>query len=103
MACPKYSVACHHWHACHWFAIPDLGQLREQMQHYRKSRPLTVGEVVVVENSLKNRTLWSLARVIQLIPGKDGHQENSTWENVVKASNSAGVIDLKSPKERRGV
>ncbi|GFX58747.1 integrase catalytic domain-containing protein [Trichonephila clavipes] len=35
--------------------------------------PLTVGEVVVVENSLKNRTLWSLARVIELIPGKDGH------------------------------
>ncbi|GFW44976.1 hypothetical protein TNCV_4512901 [Trichonephila clavipes] len=33
----------------------------------------TVGEVVVVENSLKNRTLWSLARVIQLIPGKNGH------------------------------
>ncbi|GFV20600.1 hypothetical protein TNCV_776451 [Trichonephila clavipes] len=32
-----------------------------------------MGEVVVVENSLKNRTLWSLARVIQLIPGKDGH------------------------------
>ncbi|GFW95024.1 integrase catalytic domain-containing protein [Trichonephila clavipes] len=42
-------------------------------QHHRKLRPLTVGEVVVVENSLKNRTLWSLARVIQLIPGKDGH------------------------------
>ncbi|GFV48657.1 uncharacterized protein TNCV_292701 [Trichonephila clavipes] len=41
--------------------------------HHRKLRPLTVGEVVVVENSLKNRTLWSLARVIQLIPGKYGH------------------------------
>ncbi|GFW84132.1 hypothetical protein TNCV_4877951 [Trichonephila clavipes] len=27
----------------------------------------------VVENSLKNWTLWSLARVIPLIPGKDGH------------------------------
>ncbi|GFS44505.1 hypothetical protein TNIN_477181 [Trichonephila inaurata madagascariensis] len=38
-----------------------------------KTRPLKVGEVVVVENSLRNRTLWSLARVIQLIPGKDGH------------------------------
>ncbi|GFT91209.1 hypothetical protein TNCV_4044431 [Trichonephila clavipes] len=24
MACPKYSAACHHWHACHWFAIPAL-------------------------------------------------------------------------------
>ncbi|GFV68591.1 transposon Tf2-8 polyprotein [Trichonephila clavipes] len=25
MACRKYSVACHHWHACHWFAIPAIG------------------------------------------------------------------------------
>ncbi|GFX50328.1 integrase catalytic domain-containing protein [Trichonephila clavipes] len=48
-------------------------KLREQTQHHRKSRPLTVGEVVVVENSLKTRTLWSLTRVIQLIPGKDGY------------------------------
>ncbi|GFU41995.1 integrase catalytic domain-containing protein [Trichonephila clavipes] len=55
------------------FRVEYLGQLREQTQHHRKLRPLTVGEVVVVENSLKNRTLWSLARVIQLIPGKDGH------------------------------
>ncbi|GFW23661.1 integrase catalytic domain-containing protein [Trichonephila clavipes] len=55
------------------FRIEYLGQLKEKTQHHRKSRPLTVGEVVVVEISLKNRTLWSLARVIQLIPGKDGH------------------------------
>ncbi|GFX10964.1 integrase catalytic domain-containing protein [Trichonephila clavipes] len=55
------------------FRIEYLGQLREQTQLHRKLRPLTVGEVVVVENSLKNRTLWSLARVIQLIPGKDGY------------------------------
>ncbi|GFY45245.1 integrase catalytic domain-containing protein [Trichonephila inaurata madagascariensis] len=55
------------------FRIEYLGQLREQTQRQRKSRPLTVGEVVVVENSLNNRTMWSLARVIQLIPGKDGH------------------------------
>ncbi|GFY66485.1 hypothetical protein TNIN_108921 [Trichonephila inaurata madagascariensis] len=38
-----------------------------------KSRPLTGRDVVVLENSLKNRTLWSLARIFQLIPGKDGH------------------------------
>ncbi|GFU92578.1 integrase catalytic domain-containing protein [Trichonephila clavipes] len=55
------------------FRLEYLGQLREQTQHHRKLRPLTVGEVVVVKNSLKNQTLWSLARVIQLIPGKDGH------------------------------
>ncbi|GFY51422.1 integrase catalytic domain-containing protein [Trichonephila inaurata madagascariensis] len=41
------------------FRIEYLGQLREQTQRHRKSRPLTVGEVVVVEKSLKNRTLVS--------------------------------------------
>ncbi|GFQ81308.1 integrase catalytic domain-containing protein [Trichonephila clavata] len=55
------------------FRIECLGQLREQTQRHRKSRPLTVGDVVVLENNLKNRTLWSLARIIELIPGKDGH------------------------------
>ncbi|GFU96805.1 integrase catalytic domain-containing protein [Trichonephila clavipes] len=48
-------------------------QVPDEEAHVINSRPLTVGEVVVVKNSLKNRTLWSLARVIQLIPGKDGH------------------------------
>ncbi|GFY15209.1 uncharacterized protein TNCV_1570221 [Trichonephila clavipes] len=54
-------------------SLPKDRANSEQTQHHRKSRPLTVGEVVVVENSLKNRTLWSLATVIQLIPGKDRH------------------------------
>ncbi|GFV33706.1 hypothetical protein TNCV_4568211 [Trichonephila clavipes] len=55
------------------FRIEYLGQLREQTQQHQKSRPLTVGDVVVVENSLKNQTLWSLVGVIPLIPGKEGH------------------------------
>ncbi|GFX73310.1 uncharacterized protein TNCV_4206601 [Trichonephila clavipes] len=50
----------------------ELNTVLCECEHVINSRPLTVGEVVV-ENSLKNRTLWSLARVIQLIPGKDGH------------------------------
>ncbi|GFQ94094.1 hypothetical protein TNCT_327671 [Trichonephila clavata] len=32
-----------------------------------------VRDVVVLENNLKNRTLWSLARIIELIPGKEEH------------------------------
>ncbi|GFQ76390.1 nose resistant to fluoxetine protein 6 [Trichonephila clavata] len=55
------------------FKIEYLGKLREETQHHRKSRPLTVGYVVVRENNLRNRTLWSLARIMELIPGKDGH------------------------------
>ncbi|GFU71092.1 hypothetical protein TNCV_1216171 [Trichonephila clavipes] len=50
----------------------ELNTVLCECKHVNNSRPLTVGEVVVVENSLKNRNLWSLARVIQLIPGKDG-------------------------------
>ncbi|GFW77336.1 integrase catalytic domain-containing protein [Trichonephila clavipes] len=62
------------------FRIEYLGQLREQTQHHRKLRPLTVGEVDV-ENSLKNRNLWSLAGVIQLILGKDGHVKSRSSQN----------------------
>ncbi|GFQ77780.1 hypothetical protein TNCT_327131 [Trichonephila clavata] len=53
--------------------VLEVSQLREQTQRHRKSRSLTVGDVVVLENNLKNRTLWSFARIIELIPGKDGH------------------------------
>lgn len=54
------------------FRIEYLGQLREQTQRYRESRPLTVGDIVLLENNLKKRAFWSLARIIELIPGKDG-------------------------------
>ncbi|GFY32519.1 hypothetical protein TNCV_3560271 [Trichonephila clavipes] len=37
-----------------------------ECEHVINSRPLTVGEVLVVENSLKNRTLWSLVRVARV-------------------------------------
>ncbi|GFR11964.1 hypothetical protein TNCT_461851 [Trichonephila clavata] len=30
-----------------------------------------VRDVVVLENNLKNRTMWSLARIFELIPRKD--------------------------------
>ncbi|GFX01278.1 uncharacterized protein TNCV_3729471 [Trichonephila clavipes] len=30
MACPKYSVVCHKWHACHWFAIPVIDPADEE-------------------------------------------------------------------------
>ncbi|GFR12692.1 hypothetical protein TNCT_183621 [Trichonephila clavata] len=46
---------------------------RHVIERQEPYRPLTVGDVVVLENNSKNRTLWSLARIIELIPGKDGH------------------------------
>ncbi|GFY47625.1 integrase catalytic domain-containing protein [Trichonephila inaurata madagascariensis] len=84
------------------FRIEYLGQLKEQTQHHRKSRPLTVGEVVVVGNSLKNRTLWYLARVIQLIPGKDGHvrvaRVKTETEELVRPVQRLYNLELQEPE-----
>ncbi|GFX79609.1 hypothetical protein TNCV_825971 [Trichonephila clavipes] len=47
MACPKYSVACHHWHACHWFAIPALGKHAPQFEkHFTEDTPCRMADGV---------------------------------------------------------
>ncbi|GFQ77221.1 hypothetical protein TNCT_39541 [Trichonephila clavata] len=47
------------------FRIEYPGQMRKQTQRHRKSRPLTDGDIVSLENNLKKRALWSLARIIE--------------------------------------
>lgn len=55
------------------FRSEYLGQLRQQSVRKFKSKPLTVGEVVLLEDNNKKRAFWNLARVVKLIPGRDGH------------------------------
>ncbi|GFX01132.1 integrase catalytic domain-containing protein [Trichonephila clavipes] len=55
------------------FRIEYLGQLRQQSIKNYKDKPLSVGEIVLLEDNSKKRAYWSLARVLKLIPGRDGH------------------------------
>jgi hypothetical protein len=54
------------------FRIEYLGQLQQRTLHRAQAKPLSVGDVVLLESDKKKRTYWPLARVLELIPGKDG-------------------------------
>ncbi|GFW22678.1 integrase catalytic domain-containing protein [Trichonephila clavipes] len=55
------------------FRIEYLGQLRQQSIKNYKDKPLSVGEIVLLEANSEKGAYWSLARVLKLIPGRDGH------------------------------
>nr|XP_042913497.1 uncharacterized protein LOC122273503 [Parasteatoda tepidariorum] len=66
------------------FRTEYLGQLRQQSLRDYKDKPLKVGEIVLVEDINKKRTFWNLAKVLKVIPGRDGH----TRVALVKTENS---------------
>ncbi|GBL91912.1 hypothetical protein AVEN_172815-1 [Araneus ventricosus] len=55
------------------FRIEYLGQLRQQSIKNYENKPVKVGEIVLLDGSNKKRTHWNLARVLKLIPGRDGN------------------------------
>lgn len=54
------------------FRVEYLGQLRQCSVNQKRVKPLSLNDVVIVE-SVRKRACWTLARVIELIPGKDGY------------------------------
>ncbi|XP_071035401.1 uncharacterized protein [Parasteatoda tepidariorum] len=67
------------------FRIEYLGLLKQS-----KERPncfqLSIGDIVIIENDSKKRTLWPLAKVMEVYPGKDGKVR------VVKLKTSSGEL-----------
>ncbi|GFW41744.1 integrase catalytic domain-containing protein [Trichonephila clavipes] len=49
-----------------------LGQLIQRQIQHPQSSNIQVGDIVLIGDDWKKRLQWSLARVIKLIPGKDG-------------------------------
>ncbi|GFT21338.1 integrase catalytic domain-containing protein [Trichonephila clavipes] len=49
-----------------------LGQLVQHHRQHPQSSNIQVGDIVLIGNDVKKRLQWPLARVIELIPGKDG-------------------------------
>lgn len=54
------------------FRSEYLGELRQPKNKKLKLNELSVGDVVLVEDQNKKRSCWSLARITELIKGKDG-------------------------------
>ncbi|GFX67811.1 integrase catalytic domain-containing protein [Trichonephila clavipes] len=49
-----------------------LGQLIQRQKQHPQSSNIQVGDIVLIGDDWKKRLQWPLARVIKLIPGKDG-------------------------------
>lgn len=54
------------------FRSQYLGQLRQQSIKNYKSHPIKVDEIVLLEDPNKKRSFWNLAKVLKVIPGRDG-------------------------------
>ncbi|GFT21924.1 integrase catalytic domain-containing protein [Nephila pilipes] len=54
------------------FRSQYLGQLRQQSITIYNTQPIKVDEIVLLEDNNKRRLYWNLARVLKVIPGRDG-------------------------------
>ncbi|KAF8785753.1 hypothetical protein HNY73_011259 [Argiope bruennichi] len=52
-----------------------LGQLVQRHRQHPQSSNIQIGDIVLIGDDVKKRLQWLLARVIELIPGKEGHVE----------------------------
>lgn len=44
----------------------------ERCKKQNKESPISVGDIVIVKSDLTKRTFWKLAKVQELLPGRDG-------------------------------
>ncbi|GFT58751.1 integrase catalytic domain-containing protein [Nephila pilipes] len=54
------------------FRIEYLGQLQQRTLHRALVKSLAVSNILLLESDIKKHTFWPLARVLELIPVKDG-------------------------------
>ena len=52
------------------FRSEYLGQLKQQAR--KRTSKIKIGDIVMIESDSKKRLDWPLARVTELLPGKDG-------------------------------
>lgn len=83
--------ARHHRHLLQQFTVQwrkvyllNLRERHSQISRNRKGANIDVGDVVILKNESTNRMFWKLAKVEQLLPGKDGLVRAA----VIKVSNS---------------
>ncbi|GFY48614.1 integrase catalytic domain-containing protein [Trichonephila inaurata madagascariensis] len=56
------------------------------------SKAYSVGEIVLLEDNRKKRAYWSLARVLKLIPGRDGHKTCSYQDRTFRILTASAKV-----------
>ncbi|KAF8773545.1 hypothetical protein HNY73_016200 [Argiope bruennichi] len=67
-----------------------LDQLVQRHRQHPQSSNIHIGDIVLIGDDVKKRLQWPLARVIELIPGKDGHVRTVR----VKTQHSTLVLEV---------
>ena len=61
-----------------------LRERHAQVTKNRKGVDIAIGDVVILKNDTSNRMFWKLAKVEELLPGKDGNIRAA----IIKVSNA---------------
>ena len=56
----------------HEYLLSLREHANERCKKQNKESPISVGDIVIVKSDLKKRTFWKLAKVEELLPGRDG-------------------------------
>lgn len=62
----------------------SLRERHAQVTKNRKGVDIAIGDVVILKNNTSNRMFWKLAKVEELLPGKDGNIRAA----IIKVSNA---------------
>ena len=83
--------ARHHRHLLRQFTgqwrktyLLSLRERHAQVTKNRKGADIAIGDVVILKNDTSNRMFWKLAKVEELVPGKDGNIRAA----IIKVSNA---------------
>lgn len=55
----------------HEYLLSLQERANERCKKQNKESPISVGDIVIVKSDLKKRTFWKLAKVEELMPGRD--------------------------------
>nr|XP_015904720.2 uncharacterized protein LOC107437295 [Parasteatoda tepidariorum] len=85
------------------FRSEYLGQLLQRPSKSKPIEPLKVGDIVLIETDGKKRTLWPMAKIIDVFPGKDGQVrvvrlKTSSCE-LVRPAQKIFPLEISSPTE----
>lgn len=76
----------------HEYGLSPREHANERCKKQNKESPIWVGDIVIVKADLKKRTFWKLAKVEELLPGRDGQIQSAMVKVAGKEDQKLQVI-----------